>query len=998
MYSIQFWKSWHVVYQRIFWVTASLLLLSLLFLWYSYFQSPGPTLTWQYIQEQELLEVPVHRFQTGLFELTIQADNYLIFERLLGNDLTPLPIFAYVFLCILTLSAVMLLSIITSLSRFWYSIGMGLFILFIIGFRLELIQFLGFTNKIPTIIVLVIYLPVSFYFHAFDTAASFIKRITTFTILTIVVGAGLLTFAQAPLPANHVAASGYIAAIILSFVFILMVAHEILASFVTLVSKGFRQTKSLSHFLIISTIYMVNLFLAYANKIHWIDWDFLVVNFFLLLTLSGILGIWGFRQRQSQYQGIIEADPFGVYFFISLACICFGTIAWFFSSANDPAIDALRDVIIYSHLGYGIIFLLYVLSNFMGMLAANLQVYKVLYQPNNMPYFTFRFAGLIATLAFVFYNTWQVPVRNVQAGYYNAMGDIYTSSSPILAEAYYTKAGMYGFQNHHANYSIANIEANRGNDGKERAFYKRASGTRPTEMSYLNWANTYQRKQSWLEALLTLRESSKDFKNSGAIKNTLGLIYAKLDIVDSSLFHLEASRNFALSKNSAETNIIGLVARKNLPVNADSLYNLIGSTHPGVEANALALANMQGEAIQMQLPLPKDSILDLFSSTLLNNYLINHLGGIDSTVINQTIRLARIQSNSEYTEELLFASALSLYADGQVGKAFTLLEEVIFSSDKRGKYNNILALWALEQCAPDVSLKFLSFAISQNFPPADLTNAIALSEAGQLGEAVVAWDSLRSQGDTTQRKMAESSLRVLALPEQFLSKFSDAEKYQFCRYRINVYDTSSFYQVVMSIRSDDLKAKAIIDRTRRLLKHDDLMAAIRVFQKIEGLEMSDKNLFEEFKHTELILLAEKRDIRSLQQLMKEVIFSSDQKNEKMYFTALINESTGDVAGATKNYHWLSNANPYFDEAIVASSKFYKANSSERLQAYNILVNALQVNPQSVKILKAYGLEAYRLGFDEYSQNAFDRLVILIGQPAFNKFIFENRKDLVPQNN
>lgn len=998
MYSIQFWKSWQVVYQRIFWVIASLFIFALLFLWFSYFQSPAPSLTWQYIQEQELLEVPVHSFQTGLFEFTIKGDNYLIFERMLGNDLAPPPRVAYIFLSILVLSAIMVLSVITSLSRFWYSIGMGLFILFIVGFRLELLQVLGLTNKIPTIIILMMYIPVSFYFHAFSTSTSFVKRIVTFTIITIIAGAGLISLAQAPLPAYHLAASGYIAAIILSVIFILMVSHEILALFINLVSRGMQQTKSLRHFLIISVIYMVNIFLAYANEINLIEWDFLAINFFLLLTISGMLGIWGFRQRQPQYEGIIEADPFGTYFFISMGCICFGAIAWFLSSANDPAVDALRDVIIYSHLGYGIIFILYVFSNFMGMLAGNRQVYKVLYQPTNMPYFTFRFAGLIATLAFVFYNTWQVPVRNAQAGYYNAMADIYKSNSPKLAEAYYTKAGMYGFQNHHANYAIANIEANRGNDNKERTYYKRASGSRPTEMSYLNWANTFQRKKSWLEALLTLHESSKDFLKSGAIKNTQGLIYAKLDLLDSALLSLEESRNFALSKNSAETNLIALVAQKNLPVNADSLYNLIGSTHAGVEANALALANLQGEKINMLLPLPKDSTLDLFSATLLNNYLINQLGEVDSTVINETIKLARVKSNSRYFEDLLFASALSLYADGQIGRAFNLLEEVIFYSDNQGKLNNILALWALEQGAPDVALKFLTYAINQNFTEAALTNAVVLSEAGKLGEAIVAWDSLKSQGDTTQLKMAESSLRVLALPNELIRKFSDEEKYQYCRYRIGAYDSSLFNQVMMSIKNDDLKAKAIIDRTRKLAKADDLKNANHVFQQMNGLKMSDKNIFEDFKHTELTLLAAKRDFYSLEQQMKGATFTSDRKNEKIFFNALISENKRDLIGATKSYAWLSTANPYFDEAIVASAHFYKTNSKERLKAYNILVNALQVNPQSVKILKAYGIEAFRMGFDEYSQSAFDRLSGLIGQQAFNKFIFENRKDLILQIN
>ena len=141
-----------------------------------------------------------------------------------------------------------------------------IFILFIVGFRLELLQVFGLTNKIPTVIVLVMYIPLSFYLHAFNTSVTFITRIALFSLITLFVGIGLISFAQAPLPAYQLAASGYIAAIILCVVFILTVSHEILALFINLVSRGTKQTKSLQHFLIISAIYMVNIFLAYARS------------------------------------------------------------------------------------------------------------------------------------------------------------------------------------------------------------------------------------------------------------------------------------------------------------------------------------------------------------------------------------------------------------------------------------------------------------------------------------------------------------------------------------------------------------------------------------------------------------------------------------------------------------------------------------------------------------------------------------------------------------
>jgi hypothetical protein len=48
---------------------------------------------------------------------------------------------------------------------------------------------------------------------------------------------------------------------------------------------------------------------------------------------------------------------------------------------------------LYSHTGYGIIFLFYVFANFGSMLTQNLQVNKVLYKPTVMFYLTFRIMG-----------------------------------------------------------------------------------------------------------------------------------------------------------------------------------------------------------------------------------------------------------------------------------------------------------------------------------------------------------------------------------------------------------------------------------------------------------------------------------------------------------------------------------------------------------------------------------------------------------------------------
>jgi hypothetical protein len=998
--SLQFWKDWPKVYQRFFWLSALTFILSFVFLWVSYLRSPAPAITWQYIEEQELQEIPVRSFQLGPFDLTIHADNYLIFERMLGSDLSPNEGAAYLFIVLLALAAVVMLTVITVLSRFWYFAGAGLFILFIASLRLEIIEVFGFLNKTFTIIVLVAYVPVSYFFNAIRPNISFVTRFLTFLFITIALGVIIYLFAGVPLPFLHLSVTGITSGLILTIIFIATVAHEIPAAFISIVSSGQQRSKSLNHFLIISLIYFVNLALAYANKFHFIDWDFLYINVFVLFSLSAVLGVWGFRQRNPQFEGILDIEPFGIYFFLGLGAIAFGTISYFMATVNDPGLEMINDAIIFTHIGFGIIFFTYVISNFLDELGNNLPVARVLYKPARMPYFTFRFAGLIFSLALLFYNKWQVPVNNGYASYYNAAGDLYqTLNNKKLALAFYDKAGTYGFLNHHANYAMANIEASRQNDDKERNFYKRASDIRPTEMSYLNFSQTFHREEKWLDAMLVLNDGAKIFPNSGPIKNTQALIYAKLNLLDSSLYFLQQAKDSPQAGNASRTNLIGLAARHNFNVSPDSLYKMFGSTQDGVRANALAFANLKGEKIKIDIDLERDTTLNLFSATLISNYLINHLGECDSSFITKTISLGERKSNSDFSEALLFSSAMALYADGQVNRAFQQLEKVIFYSSTPGKYNNILALWALEQGDPKSAIGYLNYALSQNYGQALQTTAMATAEMGNPNSSIVMWDSLRRSGDSLQTKISEAMIRVLVATPQEAMKLNDEDKYAYCRYRIKAEDTLQFTRLMSTIVNEDYKARAILDQSKKLYLLDETNAAVLVFQKLKNLKLSDKRVYNELTHLELLMLARQGNFTLLSQQMKNgITFDSDHKAEKIYFNAVQNSNSGDSLQAKKDFNWLSTANPFFDDAIVASANYFRTKGKEKLKPYNILVEALHRHPNSVKITKAYCLEAARVGFDEYKDSALEKLQGMLPEKYFRQFVLQNQSLLSSSSN
>jgi tetratricopeptide (TPR) repeat protein len=991
MLNLSFWRSWSASYRIIAGLVAALLIIVQVGLWTSYFLYPEPTFSWQHAQEQIVSEVPIRTFTSGLAELTVPADNYVIFDQLLGDRVQAQPWAHFAFVGLFFLALSLLVAIVTTLSRFWYLTSMTLLIVLVSYLRLEVLLLFNSTSKIPTIVVLAVLISTTAWFQFFKKETPFISRWWVLLAVFGILGGCIHLFAKAPAPFLQLSVAVIPIALVLTFVFILMVAHEVLAALVSGISRGVGATKSLQHFLVISLVYLLNLALAYAEKFNLINWNFIYIDFFLLLTLSGILGIWGFRQRQEQLESFLE-EPFTTLVYLAIALVAFTTVAFFWATANDSVLDALGTIIIFAHLGFGLIFFTYVISNFSGMLEKNLNVYKVLFKPSRMPYFTFRFGGAIATFAFLIYIGWKGPLHNSISGFYNAAGDVYTHlGESKTALAFYQQGGNYGFLNHHSNYAVAEIEARFLNFEKERQFYRRATERRPTEMSALNYAYTYQRENNPLESLLALKEATS-LQSRGSIQNTQGLLYKKLNVVDSALFYLQASMADPVSSVAAKTNLVGLATEKNLALGADSLLALLNSADPGVQSNAFALANQKHQLIFIPpaINLQTDTVLNLFTASLLHNYLINQIGKLDTTYLAQVMALSKRAINYDYQEVLQVAAAKAYYEQGEVEKALRTMEQAIYRSNDQGKYNHVLALWALEQGVPDVANRYLAYSTAQQFQPAQITQAVVLSELGVIGPAVAVWDSLQNSADTVVRTLAEKMVRVLASPPAWVTNFADDEKYAFTKYRLGPADSSTLIKVAGSIKNENYRARTWLDFSQKLYAQDELAAAIRYFQKIKGLTLTEKSVYEEVQHFELILLAQQRSYQLLgEQINQGVTFTPQQTDRKVYFTALLNYASGRKEEARSLFDWLCGANPFFAEAVIAAALFYQE-QGDPVRAYRILAEALQRNPHSVKLLKTYALSAASQGFDEYSASAIQTLRGLIPEKAADRFVIENK--------
>ncbi len=992
MQSIQFWKSWPPVYQRFWWLFVIAFVAALILTIVSLIQYPGPVFTWQQLQTLKVHDLPTHTFSLGGFELTIFSENHIIFERWLGNRLSisvaPLDIYLILF----ALGFTSLLAIVTVLPRFWFLAGSGVIVFMISSLQIESLGVFGLYNKLPTIAVMILFTGVLLYFQFLNKLASFFVRFAVVLTASIIAGFIIHQFSVETNPIRYLAVNTLPVSILLLVCFILFVSHEILASFITLVGQSNRNSKSLQHYLIISSVFLINLWLTYWNRIGWIDWEY-TLNPFLLLCISGILAIWGVRQRQPLYENILDVEPFGVYFVLSVGTIALGVTGYFLASANDIALMSVEDIIIYAHIGFGMMFIMYLASNFMGMMQRNFPVRKVLYKPTAMPYLSYQLGGLVFGIALLAYNGWVVPVNHFISGYYTAAGDHFMNEDPTLAVGYYARAHFYAPYNQHASTALAELEALRNNARKERTYYADANKFRPTAFTLLNEANTLSTRP--VEEIGALEDAHRVLPNNGMINNNLGLAYVKIGLRDSGYMYFSRSRKDGLTRESATMNMIGLIAETKLVIDGDSVYRASGSTSH-MTGNALALANARRELIDDALVLPTDSALDLFQATRIGNYLLNHLSQIDTALLSQCVVLGLKQVNRPYADIVLSAAAHACYASGQVNKAFELMQGLALANLDPGKRNTTLALWALDQGKPEVAAVYLKFAMEQHFQEASLPNAITLAEIGNVDASIVAWDTVAIKKDSSVQAMSESMKRVLGGPVSWYEGFTDKEKYRYTRYRIGLEDSVGFERLVAHIKDENLHARAILDRAKKLFMQDEISSAARMYRKLQGLHLDDLLLFSEIKYFEMQLFASQGNMSLVDEtIQKGIAFGPYHETERIFYDALTQRAKGDTLHADRNFNWLARNNYYFDEGVLAAAAFFS--KKDLSKTYSILSEAMQVNGSSVKILKAYIPVALARGYDNYASGALQTLRTKLSRAAFTKYVTENQlSGLLPE--
>ena len=950
MSKLFYWQTWERPYQIIFWpllVVFFALIIAILALQLIGAES---ILDWHVLTQESSFTVDYSIFSKGPFSFSITADKKVLSELFAGGDMPNTTIITKVLMVIIAAGVLLFLSLVTMFKRIWYLVAMAFMLIFLVLLDVGAVQLFGWSNTKVLILIFIILLTPSYYLHAFKSSTGFINRLLVLAVAMAVVGSAIYYFSETEYPFTTLLNYGILAPYILIILFIITIAHEIVALFVNLITstEGITNSAKLRHFLIITGIYLANILVSYLYSAHYIDWQLIYINPFVLLAISAILAIWGSRARATLYVGASNLEALWPILYLIIAIVSMGTLVFFMLALNDPLLKVLGDIIIYAHLAVGISFLLYVLYNFIPLIEKGYEIRKILYNPTNLPYLTYRLMAIMIVVGLFAIRGFDYPVWYSLGGYNNAKGDMALANGYTdVAAAYYEIGDGFAYHNHKSNYSLGMILGAQ-EPMKAINLFGKAMDQQPTSQTALNKANLQNLQQEYYNALFTLQAGNELLSDNTHLYNNLALQFEKVKIIDSASFYFQLA---GTQNKQVKNNRLAHSARYNVSLEQDSAAIFSNLDRAG-RANASAFGYIE------KMPV-LDNANHMFDMVLLNNLLLTTSPKVTDSLLIAARVVVDSTTDQEYREQLLYSWSLVAHRLGNNAGAIEGLSSLVSNSIKWGDRAKLtlgkiyLSVGSFEQAA-NVFLEINNGQLT-------LELAISYLENGNAEEALIFWEEAANIDDEFLSTTASEILSTIYAEEPVLD--TDRKRYLYGRYNRFYMDETAENELLVEIGNPGLRIELAMELAEFYHIYDNEHGASLMLKNIEGLELSK----EQYRQYLILHALIHHDSENVQQQLREFdslfVFGRDEY--------LLESTLNHLAGMTldsTSYIQMGQDNPFFADAILIGVDYFETDE-DPFRSYSFLANAVQNNPESPRLMKAFILKALDVGLDQFAENA-----------------------------
>ncbi|MBC6696671.1 hypothetical protein H8B14_00975 [Hymenobacter sp. BT190] len=988
--------------RSLFWLPlAALTAVAVLLAVYHYFTGDDLALPVQAVAQLKPVPTVLTSVAAGLAKLPVRVNGYLLTQThdLVGPYVRPEA--AYGLLLLLAGAMVYFLAAVSALPRPTFVATMAGVIFLLMSLNADLLGIFDSQKQYFLVLMLAAFVLPAYAFHAFWPEVPLGRRLLLFAGLMLAVSLLLVQRSKLPLDATalHLASFFTNGGAILVALLVLWVAFENINGLLWFNTQA---ENPASRFGLLPFVAASVLYVGMLGLYIWNDGDLLLLpslhlDPLVLLLPAVVIGWLGLPRRAAAAAGWLPYREGTTYLYLVLVLLAAATLGYAFATANDPLLLAARHFTALVLFVGGAAYLLYILVNFGPLIRQRLRVYRVVYEPRRLPLFAV-YVLLIAGVGAVEFRNNFATLYQVQAGYYNNLGDLTRLQSEqepsrdalaLLAERYYAESDILDEHNHKASLGRAALYRFRLQRQNEINILRRALSRRPSEKISLRLAALYNEPNDFFDRLAVLREGLKNAPTSSRLNNDLAHLYSRSTLSDSVNWYLNRAEAADPGNSVIQTNRLAFLLQNAQFEAAAKLAQQTELTDDAAwQSNVLLLAQQSPRtAVALPaLPAPNPAAnLTVPEFARLYHAALRQVQQADTSYLPALTQLVQRPSNADYFEQLTFLRGLTQHYGGQPVPARTTLAPLLAgNTPSAAYYQNLEALWLLEQRAYGSAAAAFAAASRNGYPEAQLHRAYALALNQQPDSARATVAAILAQPDTTMQRPARQLQQVLALSPQSYAATSPAAQAQYLALLGFTLPPAEMLAAAERLPDGGLRETALLAQLPRALQAGQLAAATQVVARFAPASTKQTPEASTWNVVRGDLLQRQQNTAGLRQLVAGGYFAPLHQPYRLAYQAALADQDGQAKQAGQLYRRLLQQAPFVEPGVLAAAAFYER-QKDYLGAYGALQAALEYNPESVPLLKAYALAAIPAGLAEYATTSLAKLRPLLSPAEYATF-------------
>lgn len=967
--------------------------------------------TWETIGKLQSENILLDTFEKGLFQIVVDVPIYFTTYQY-SPAFLQIPLWASkIWFLAFTLVASILGAASSSFRRSYFLGATTLLILLIISLRTDLIGIGGAYSKwwINGLLVFV-FAGLNYYFHSFGKQISFFKKFLAHLFLWAAFAALVFFSAREANPSVYLAGFGIVIPALLCVATIFLVATELPFFFASLTATHTITGKlNFKSFHLIMLFYVGNLVLLYLKNTKVLVLDIFYLDDFYILTTALVLGLWGVRHNPL-FQ-LLVPEKIRTWVYVGLVINVALTVAYFHAVANEAAIAALEDFIVYSFLGFGVIFWVYTLVNFRGDQSKHSktpfsQLFYEFQAEKTIPLYLARGMGFFV-MGLLIYKENAFVLKQSIAAYLGGLADVYlvhhNTTNAYLANDYYEQALSYDPLNHRFWYGRVTLLHKRGSLTDQEIASKitmleLASQRDPQPQDYAHIAQAFLASEQELLASLEYKEALQKFPKNPYLLSNLAMLFAKEKVMDSALYFLQKAGEYLPNKVEKDANFLSLLVRKPV-VPADSLKQyLYNHQDRFYEINRLALLAVyqQFNEAPFQIDFARKNLDD---TTTLGQvqaaYLYNYLAAStpkDTTALYLSQKLLNTKANLPFSEWLNLARKTYFFRNylHQQGIETARYLNFISAADYQFLYAKyLLYLGESQKAAKEFDILRANAFSSYSLQEVLYHLAIAHSESQNEKLAQETWQKVAENSSAEQVKIAQKMLQIYNYSPEKWQEADDTLRFGLIYYRKGKLNEQ--VEIAKSIKNIDLKVKAISFLMENLLQNQDTQNAEILFNQLPKDIETSLDVQAGLNIAYLKLMYQQSNKKRVEEIIEKLPLSKRFEPYRFFFKAwLLEENKAEEA--RKMYAKAIEGNPFdlyfYPAAISLENKVSKPQD----KGFDWAMQATQFRGEAVEAWGIYFNQCLAAEFFDFIPSVLEKIKELAPEtyPRY-KAIFEEKK-------